>query len=480
MMKLFTKISIYFDAIMMHLRILPMTLVIVLTAKIGFAGDIRRFTDSKGILHISNVENGVRPDPRQFQELARTGSLPGKLPIIPLACESPPPTDNSAPPLDITKAAASEGETGNQPHSVEEMFQRVYEAAQVLNTEVAGAGKPAPLQEAFHPPQLAHPPSRSSIISFKDLKGVIHITCRPEREAKSTIQIATGSTPPEKPRLPDVGQSGCPQVTWPVPQIHEAAFSRTVLPTRPSDLIGNTIRGYLDRKGVWRITNNPPPEISPAIPMGQMVQTASTPGTTSVPSPQELNPLPAMVIGQPANRPLPGAGSQTIIARRDQRGTNHIFNLAAASGGAPGSPVSFLEKLPPGLEPIIVEAAQLYRLPVSLILALIRNESNFASRAISPKGAMGLMQLMPDTATLLGVQDPFSPRENILGGCRYFRYLLDCFQGSVPLALAAYNAGSQRVISAGYQVPPIKETQGFVTQVLAQYYLLEKLSALRL
>ena len=129
---------------------------------------------------------------------------------------------------------------------------------------------------------------------------------------------------------------------------------------------------------------------------------------------------------------------------------------------------------------MIVEAAHMYRLPVPLILALIRNESNFAAQAVSPKGAMGLMQLMPDTAQLLGVQDPFSPRENIQAGCRYFRYLLDYFQGSVPLALAAYNAGSHRVISAGYQVPKIKETQGFVTQVMGLYYLLDKLFALRL
>jgi hypothetical protein len=83
-----------------------------------------------------------------------------------------------------------------------------------------------------------------------------------------------------------------------------------------------------------------------------------------------------------------------------------------------------------------------------------------------------------NTAQLLGVQDPFSPQENILGGCRYFRYLLNYFQGSVPLALAAYNAGSQRVIAAGYQVPRIKETQSFVTQVMALYYLLDQLSAL--
>ena len=75
-----------------------------------------------------------------------------------------------------------------------------------------------------------------------------------------------------------------------------------------------------------------------------------------------------------------------------------------------------------------------------------------------------------------GVRDPFDPRENIQAGCRYFRSLLDSFQGNVPLALAGYNAGSHRVISAGFQVPAIKETQEFVTQVMGLYYLLEKQS----
>ena len=87
---------------------------------------------------------------------------------------------------------------------------------------------------------------------------------------------------------------------------------------------------------------------------------------------------------------------------------------------------------------------------------------------------LGLMQLMPGTAASLGVRDPFGVRENILAGCRYFRQLLDYFQGNVPLALAGYNAGYNRVISAGCQVPAIKETQEFVTQVMGLYYLLEK------
>jgi len=141
------------------------------------------------------------------------------------------------------------------------------------------------------------------------------------------------------------------------------------------------------------------------------------------------------------------------------------------------SPGYFLGRVSPALQACIIEAAQLYRLPIPLILAIIRQESNFAHQAVSPKGAMGLMQLMPGTAAALGVRDPFDPRENILAGCRYFRFLLDYFQGNVPLALAGYNAGHHRVISADCQVPAIKETQEFVTQVMGLYYLLEKHAA---
>ena len=105
---------------------------------------------------------------------------------------------------------------------------------------------------------------------------------------------------------------------------------------------------------------------------------------------------------------------------------------------------------------------------------MIKVESNFTTRAVSPKGAMGLMQLMPGTAAFLGVQEPFNPRENILGGCRYLRLLLDLFGGSVPLALAGYNAGYQRVVNCGYRVPDIKETQEFLTQVMGWYLAEEK------
>jgi soluble lytic murein transglycosylase-like protein len=156
-----------------------------------------------------------------------------------------------------------------------------------------------------------------------------------------------------------------------------------------------------------------------------------------------------------------------VVAFKDSRGRLTIRNLDPEEKTGRAPPSGGASAL---LDPIILEAAQSNRLPVPLVQALIKVESNFVTWAVSPKGAMGLMQLMPGTASFLGVQDPFCPRQNILAGCRYLRLLLDCFNDSLPLALAAYNAGFQRVISAGFQVPQIKETQEFVTQVLGRYY----------
>jgi soluble lytic murein transglycosylase-like protein len=183
---------------------------------------------------------------------------------------------------------------------------------------------------------------------------------------------------------------------------------------------------------------------------------------------------PAMPWGPGFVKP-PSGSAPLVVAQRDHRGVVHIFTRDSAKVMADrDSPVNFLRRVSPALQSCIIEAAGLYQLPIPLVLALIRQESNFAHQAVSPKGAMGLMQLMPGTAASLGVRDPFDPRENILAGCRYFRQLLDYFQGNVPLALAGYNAGYHRVISAGCQVPAIKETQEFVTQVMGLYCLLEK------
>lgn len=103
-----------------------------------------------------------------------------------------------------------------------------------------------------------------------------------------------------------------------------------------------------------------------------------------------------------------------------------------------------------------------------LVLAVIRRESGFNSLAVSPKGAMGLMQLMPETAAQLGVEDPFNIEQNLTGGIRFLKLCLNRFNQNVVLALAAYNAGPERVDQ--YQgLPPFAETQNFVSLVMQDY-----------
>jgi len=116
-------------------------------------------------------------------------------------------------------------------------------------------------------------------------------------------------------------------------------------------------------------------------------------------------------------------------------------------------------------EPLIREAARQFRLAPDLIHAVILAESAYRPQARSPKGAMGLMQLMPATAKRLGVEDPWDPRQNILGGAAYLRWLLDRYQGDLDLAVAAYNAGEGAVDRHGRQIPPYKETRAYVEKV---------------
>ena len=99
----------------------------------------------------------------------------------------------------------------------------------------------------------------------------------------------------------------------------------------------------------------------------------------------------------------------------------------------------------------------------------MRQESGFNSRARSYKGASGLMQLMPATARRFGVTNIFDPAQNIDGGVRYLRFLLDMFEGDVELALAGYNAGEGAVVRSGYRVPNYRETQNYVRVISARY-----------
>lgn len=107
-----------------------------------------------------------------------------------------------------------------------------------------------------------------------------------------------------------------------------------------------------------------------------------------------------------------------------------------------------------------------------LIYAIMHQESAFKPRAVSNKGARGLMQLMPGTASRFGVGNIFDPRQNIEGGAKYMRFLLDSFDGDVSLALAGYNAGEGAVLRYGRQVPPYRETQEYVRRIAARYTLL--------
>jgi soluble lytic murein transglycosylase-like protein len=114
-------------------------------------------------------------------------------------------------------------------------------------------------------------------------------------------------------------------------------------------------------------------------------------------------------------------------------------------------------------------AAARYNLPEALLLAVMAVESNFDQRALSEKGAMGLMQLMPATAKDMYVEDAWDPAQNIEGGARYLRILLNQYEGDMVRTLAAYNAGPEAVRRAGGAVPNIPETREYVRKVVALY-----------
>jgi soluble lytic murein transglycosylase-like protein len=117
----------------------------------------------------------------------------------------------------------------------------------------------------------------------------------------------------------------------------------------------------------------------------------------------------------------------------------------------------------------IVQAATLYQIPVELVRAVIKIESDYDPRAVSSAGAQGLMQLMPETALRMQIRDSFDPRLNILAGTRYLRVLANHFNGDLELTIAGYNAGEGAVMRYG-GIPPYEETQNYVLKVLFYYH----------
>jgi soluble lytic murein transglycosylase-like protein len=139
---------------------------------------------------------------------------------------------------------------------------------------------------------------------------------------------------------------------------------------------------------------------------------------------------------------------------------------AHQSGPLAAPPAPGLNK--PDLNQVVNSASASFHLDPDLVNSVIHAESGFNSRAVSRKGARGLMQLMPDTAGKLGVSNPFDPQDNVAGGSRYLRELLERYNFDLVKALAAYNAGPQRV-EQYHGVPPYRETQAYVARIVHEY-----------
>jgi soluble lytic murein transglycosylase-like protein len=184
-------------------------------------------------------------------------------------------------------------------------------------------------------------------------------------------------------------------------------------------------------------------------------------------------------LSPPARPPVPLTSEQQEKSRAEEAkkssATQTTGNGASSATANPANlvkipaPMTRISSGNAAIDGMVAEAAGIHGLDPYLILSVMRQESGFNRNALSPKGASGLMQLMPATASRFGVRNIFDVRENILGGAKYLRWLLDRFNGDVRLALAGYNAGEGAVEFYGNRIPPFSETQNYVRAIYSRY-----------
>lgn len=177
------------------------------------------------------------------------------------------------------------------------------------------------------------------------------------------------------------------------------------------------------------------------------------------------------VVPPPAPPSKKGARSRKLTTSNNLNYTNSNPQLTRLTNMNVGTSLEGFTTGNSEVDNFILESGKRNSVDPVLLYAIMHQESTFKQGAISPKGARGLMQLMPPTARRFGVTNIFNPKQNIEGGARYMRFLLDLFK-DVSLALAGYNAGEGAVMKYGYQVPPYRETQEYVRRIGRRYSLI--------